>query len=260
MSDIIYGINPVTETLKVRASQIKKIIFAKEKEARGVKELIEFAKREKVPIEYKQRRVLNQLSGIKHHQGVLAIASPYKEVGLDEIIEKWRSSGEKLLALILDGIQDPQNLGALIRTACACGVHGVITLKDRAAPITGAVFKASAGAIEHTNSARVTNIAVAIEYLKERGAWIIGTSADSETSIYELDGTLDLALVIGSEGKGIRPLVKKKCDFLVHIPLRGKISSLNASAAGAIALYEIVRKRYYQKEKGVDKNRKLTDN
>jgi len=255
LSDIIYGINPVKETLRSRASQIKKIIFAKEKDARGVKELIEFAKRKKIPIEHKQKRILNQLSGVKHHQGVLAISSPYKEVGLDEIIDKWRSSGEKLLALILDGIQDPQNLGALIRTACACGVHGVISLKDRAAPITGAVFKASAGAIEHIKIARVTNMAIAIEYLKERGAWIIGTSADSENSIYDLDGTLDLALIIGSEGKGIRPLVKKKCDFLVHIPLRGRISSLNASAAGAIALYEILRQRYYQKEKRVDKIR-----
>lgn len=254
MSDIIYGINPVTETLRVRASQIKKIIFTKEKELRGVKALIDLAQRQKVPMEYKQRRLLDQLSGVKHHQGVLAIASPYKEVGLDEIITRWRNSGEKLLALILDGIQDPQNLGALIRTACACGVHGVISLKDRAAPITGAVFKASAGAIEHVNSVRVTNIAVAIEHLKERGAWIVGTSADSNTNIYDLDGTLDLALVIGSEGKGIRPLVRKKCDFLVHIPLRGKISSLNASAAGAIALYEIVRQRYYQKEKVLTKS------
>lgn len=250
MTDIIYGINPVKETLRVRASQIKKIIFAEGREAKGLKILIDLVKREKIPIEYRQRRILDQISGITHHQGVLAITSPYREAGLDKIIEKWRDSGERLLALILDGIQDPQNLGALIRTACACGVHGVIASKERAAPVTGAVFKASAGAVEHTHIARVNNIAVAIEYLKERGAWIVGTSADSETSIYELDGTLDLALVIGSEGKGIRPLVRKKCDFLVHIPLRGEISSLNASAAGAIALYEIVRQRYYQGKRG----------
>lgn len=249
MSDIIYGINPVTETLRVRASQIRKIIFAQEKEVKGIKNLIDLAKRQKIPIEYRQRKMLNQISGIKHHQGVLAIVSPQREAGLDGIIENWQKSGERLLALILDGIQDPQNLGALIRTACACGVHGVITLKDRAAPITGAVFKASAGAVEHTYIARVVNIAVAIESLKKKGAWIVGTSTDSKTSLYDLDGTLDLALVIGSEGKGIRPLVKKKCDFLVHIPLRGEISSLNASAAGAVTLYEIVRQRYYQKEK-----------
>ena len=250
MADIIYGINPVIEILRVRAPQIKKIIFAREKKPRGIKVLIDLAKREKVPIEYVQRGVLDHLSGIKHHQGVLAVASPYRGVGLDEIIKRWRYSGEKLLALILDGIQDPQNLGALIRTACACGAHGVITSKERAAPLTAAVFKASAGAVEHTHIARVINIAAAIEYLKERGAWIVGTCADSKTSLYALDGTLDLALVIGSEGKGIRPLVRKKCDFLVHIPLKGAISSLNASAAGAISLYEIVRQRYYQGKRG----------
>ena len=250
MSDIIYGIKPVIETLRVRAPQIKKIILAKEKETKGLKTLIDLVEKEKIPVEYKQRRILDQISGIKHHQGVLAIALPYKCVGLDTIIEKWRNSGEKLLALILDGIQDPQNLGALIRTACACGVHGVITSKERAATVTGAVFKTSAGAIEHTHIARVINIAATIEYLKERGAWIVGTSADSKASIYELDGTLDMTLVIGSEGRGIRPLVKRKCDFLVHIPLRGEISSLNASAAGAIALYEIVRQRYYRGKRG----------
>ena len=246
MSDIIYGINPVTETLKIGASQIKKIIFNKEKKVKGLNTLIDLAQRGKVPVEYKQKRLLDQISGVKHHQGVLAFVSPYKEVGLDEIIKSWRNSGEKLLLLILDGIQDPQNLGALIRTACACGVHGVITLKDKAAPVTGAVYKASAGAVVHTNIARVINIAAAIGYLKERGVWIVGTSAESKASLYEIDGTLDLALVIGSEGRGIKPLVKKKCDFLVNIPLRGAISSLNASAAGAVALYEIVRQRYYQ--------------
>jgi len=249
LSDIIYGINPVTETLKTRASQIKKIILAKEKDGRKLKTLIDLAQREKVPVEYKQRRFLDQTSGDKRHQGVLAIVSHRREVGLNEIIKSWQESGENLLTLILDGIQDPQNMGALVRTACACDVHGVITLKDRAVPITGAVFKASAGAAEHTSIARVNNIVVAIEYLKERGAWVVGTDANSKMSIYDIDGNLDLALVIGSEGKGIRPLVKKKCDFLVHIPLRGEISSLNASAAGAIALYEIVRQRYYQGER-----------
>ena len=250
MSDIIYGINPVTEALKTRAAQVKKIIIAEGKEARGVKELIALARKQRVPVEYTQRRMLAQISGVEHHQGILGLVSPRREVSLEEIIDVWRNSGERLLVLILDGIQDPQNLGALIRTACACGAHGVITLKDRAAPITGAVSKASAGAVEYTNIARVTNIAAAIEYLKEKGAWIVGTSADSKTSIYELDGTMDLALVIGSEGKGMRPLVREKCDFLVHIPLRGQISSLNASAAGAIALYEIGRQRYYQKKRG----------
>ena len=257
MSEIIYGINPVKETLKTRASQIKKIILAKEKDTRKIKTLMDLVQRENVPVEYKQRRFLDQTSGDTRHQGVLAIVSHKRDTGLHEVIKSWQESGEKLLTLILDGIQDPQNMGALVRTACACDVHGVITLKDRAVPITGAVVKASAGAAEHTTIARVHNIAVAIEHLKERGAWIVGTDASSKTSIYDIDGSLDLALVVGSEGKGIRPLVKKKCDFLVHIPLRGEISSLNASAAGAVALYEIIRQRYYQgrREKELTKSK-----
>lgn len=249
VSDVIYGINPIAETLKSKPSRITKIIFAKERVEKTFKALIDLAQKQKIPITYKHKQVLDHLSGSSHHQGVLAIVSPYEMVGLDEIIKRWQNSGERLLALILDGIQDPQNLGALIRTACACGVHGVIIAKDRAAPITGAVFKSSAGAVEYTPIARVINIAVAIEHLKKKGAWIVGTSAESKTCLYDLDGSCDLALVIGSEGKGIRPLVKKMCDFIVHIPLRGKISSLNASAAGAVALYEIVRQRYYLNEK-----------
>jgi 23S rRNA (guanosine2251-2'-O)-methyltransferase len=225
--DIIYGKNPVTELLKTRPSHIVKIIVAKGKEEAPLKTLRALAKRHHIPITSEQRLMLDRLSGSAYHQGIVALTSPYEEVELEGIMEKWKSSKERLLLLILDGIQDPQNLGALIRSACACGVHGVITSKDR-----------------------VVNIPRTLERLKEKGAWIVGTSAASNMSLYELDGTIDLALVIGSEGKGIRPLVKKKCDFLVQIPLRGQISSLNAAAAGAVALYEILRQRYYQKEKG----------
>ena len=251
MSDIIYGINPVHELLKVGKSRIRKILFSREKEAKGIIPLVDLAKKSKVPVEYQQRRVLDKTSGTKHHQGVVALVAPHREGAVDDIIDSWKNSGEKLLALVLDGIQDPQNLGALIRTACASGVHGVITAKHRAAPITGAVFKSSAGAVEHTNIVRVANLGNAVDALKERGAWVVGTCAESKTSLYDIDATLDLALVLGSEGEGIRPLLKKKCDFLVNIPLRGNISSLNASAAGAIALYEIIRQRYFQKGKGL---------
>ena len=247
MPEIIYGVNPIVEILRRRPSDIKRIILAEGKGHKSTQLLLDLARREKITIEYKERPVLDQLSHTGHHQGVLAIVLPREATGLDKIIAAWRTSGEKLLAVILDGIQDPQNLGALVRTACAVGAHGVITLKDRAAPVTGAVYKASAGAVEHIPVVSVVNIAHAIDFLKARGAWIAGTSADSRQNLYELDATVDLALVIGSEGKGIRPLVSKKCDFLVRIPLRGSIPSLNASAAGAIALYEIIRQRYHQK-------------
>lgn len=247
MSEIIYGVNPVVEILKRRPSEIKKILLAVGKGQKNLQFLLALAQSKRVTIEYKERQVLDQLSRTGNHQGVLALASPREEAGLDTIIAAWRTSGERLLALILDGIQDPQNLGALVRSACAAGAHGVIILKDRASPITGAVCKASAGAMEHLPVVRVVNIAAAIDFLKARGAWVAGMSADSKQSLFELDGTADLALVIGSEGRGIRPLVLKKCDFVVQIPLRGGIPSLNASAAGAIALYEIVRQRYHQK-------------
>ena len=247
MKNIVYGINPVSELLKAGNSRIKKIIFARERGTKGIVPLIDRAKKTKVPIEYQSKRALDKTSGTKHHQGVVALVVSRREGDIGDIIESWRNSGEKLLALVLDGIQDPQNLGALIRTACASGAHGVITLKHRAAPITGSVVKASAGAVEHTNIVRVANLGNAVDALKESGAWIVGTCAESPTSLYDIDANLDLALVMGSEGEGIRPLIKKKCDFLVNIPLRGNITSLNASAAGAIALYEIVRQRYFKK-------------
>ena len=247
MKNIVYGINPVSELLKAGNSRIKKIIFARERGTKGIVPLIDRVKKARVPIEYQSKRALDKSAGTKNHQGVVALVASHREGDIGDIIESWKNSGEKLLALVLDGIQDPQNLGALIRTACASGTHGIITVKHRAAPITGSVIKASAGAVEHTNIVRVANLGNAVDTLKENGAWIVGTCAESKTSLYDIDATLDLALVMGSEGEGIRPLIKKKCDFLVNIPLRGNISSLNASAAGAIAIYEIVRQRYFQK-------------
>jgi len=248
VSEIIYGVNPVAEVLKNRPSDIKKIFFAEEKSHKSIRALRDLAQRNRICIEYKERRALELLARTSHHQGVIAIVIPRRESGIDSIIASWRESGEKLLVLILDGIQDPQNLGALLRSACAAGAHGVIILRDRSSPVTGAVYKASAGAVEHIPVVSVVNIAGAIDFLKARGAWVAGTSADAGQSLFDLDGTLDLVLVIGGEGRGIRPLVARKCDFLVRIPLRESISSLNASAAGAIALYEIVRQRHHRKE------------
>ena len=164
MSGIIYGINPVTELIKIRAPQIKKIIFAREKDTRGIKPLRDLAKQKHVPLEQGQRRMLNRISGTNHHQGVVAIVTSRKEVSLDEIIDTWQDSGDNLLALVLDGIQDPQNLGALIRTACASGVHGVITGKHRAAPVTGTVVKASAGAAANLACAIAAASAISISY------------------------------------------------------------------------------------------------
>ncbi|MBI3753814.1 MAG: 23S rRNA (guanosine(2251)-2'-O)-methyltransferase RlmB, partial [Deltaproteobacteria bacterium] len=180
-----------------------------------------------------------------HHQGVVGILAEFKYADIEDILERWKSSEAKAIILILDCIQDPQNLGSLIRTANAAGVHGVIIPKDRAAEVTPAVVKASAGAVEHTLVCRVTNIADTIDKLKDAGVWIIGIEADGKEDIYSFDmNNIDMAVVIGSEGKGIRRLVKERCDVCLSIPMKGGISSLNASVAGGIALFEVLRRRF----------------
>jgi 23S rRNA (guanosine2251-2'-O)-methyltransferase len=165
----------------------------------------------------------------------------YADVG--DILSHWKKEGVKALFLILDGIQDPQNFGSLIRTALGCGVHGIFIPKDRSVGITPVVMKASAGAIAHLPIARVVNITNTIEALKREGVWVYGASGEAGDLIYQLDLDVDVAIVIGAEGKGIRPLVKKKCDKLFSIPMRGPLSSFNASIAGGMILYEVVRQR-----------------
>jgi 23S rRNA (guanosine2251-2'-O)-methyltransferase len=167
----------------------------------------------------------------------------FKYAELADIVQRWEGTGEKAFLLIVDGVEDPQNLGGLIRTANAFGVHGVFIPKDRATAITPVVIKASVGAAFYTPIARVTNIASCLEFLKKKGVWILGAEADAERSIFDCDLDLDLGIVIGSEGRGIRALVKKKCDFLASIPLCGEITSLNASVAGALMMYEVLRRR-----------------
>jgi len=173
----------------------------------------------------------------------VAVVEGYGYATLEKIIDRWKKSGIRALILVLDSIQDPRNLGALVRTANVCGAHGVIIPRDRAARITPIVVKASAGATALTPVARVTNIASTLERLKEEGIWILGAEAQAETPFFQQDMTMDLAMVIGSEGRGIRPLVLSKCDLTVSIPMRGQIPSLNASVAAGILLYEVIRQR-----------------
>ena len=177
------------------------------------------------------------------HQNVVGLVkeTPYADLG--EILSAWKKEGTKSLFLILDGIQDPQNFGSLIRTASGCGVHGIIIPKDRSVGITSAVVKASAGAAAHVPIARVVNIAATIDLLKKEGIWVYGASGEAKDLIYQLDLDTDLAVVIGAEGKGIRPLVKKKCDRLFSIPMKGPLSSFNASVSGGMILYEVLRQR-----------------
>ena len=179
------------------------------------------------------------------HQGVVGIVSPYAYQSFESLLENWRRTKEKAVFLILDGVEDPRNFGAIVRSAHTAGVHGVIVAKHRSAPINEAAFKASAGAFAHTPVCRVTNIALTVETLKKEGIWIVGAEAQAKQNIFSFDFNLDVAMVIGGEGKGIHQLVKKHCDFLLSIPTRGKINSLNASIAAAVALYEIIRQRHF---------------
>jgi len=206
-------------------------------------EILRLAEERGISIHWVERDNLTRVAKTTSHQGILAYMDEFTYVGPSDIVQRWRETGQKAFILIVDGVEDPQNLGGLIRTANAFGVHGVVIPKDRATAITPVVIKASVGAVFHTPISRVTNIASCIEFLKKKGVWILGAEAESQHAIYGYDLNLDLAIVIGSEGRGIRALVKKRCDFLVSIPLPGEITSLNASVAGALAMYEVSRQR-----------------
>jgi 23S rRNA (guanosine2251-2'-O)-methyltransferase len=186
---------------------------------------------------------LARMAGGGRHQNVVAIVKGTPYVDLQGMLSSWRKGETKGLFLVLDGIQDPQNLGAIIRTALGCGVQGLIIPKDRAVGITPAVVKTSAGAAAHLPIARVVNIANTLDALKEEGLWVYGAAGEADEIIYDLDMNLDLAIVIGAEGKGIRPLVKRKCDRLFSIPMKGPVSSFNASVSSAMILYEAMRQR-----------------
>lgn len=241
MSRLIYGINPVREALRTHPHEVRWIKVGKGRG--GVKEIIELAEASGIRVESVPIRSLSSIVNTDKHQGIVAGLSPYRYVDLDDILRRWRSSGEKAFILILDSIQDPHNAGSLIRTACCAGVHGIVITKDRSVDITPTVVKSSAGATEHMPIARVTNLRQTIERLKDAGLWIIGLDAGADMSIFESGLDLDIGLVVGSEGKGIRELVKRSCDLLLSLPLKGGIGSLNASVAGGIAIYEVLRRR-----------------
>jgi 23S rRNA (guanosine2251-2'-O)-methyltransferase len=180
------------------------------------------------------------------HQNVVGLVKETPYVDLGGILDRWKKEGTKALFLVLDGIQDPQNFGSLIRTGLGCGVHGIIIPKDRAVGITPGVIKASAGAAAHLPIARVVNIAATIDLLKKEGIWVYGASGEAKDLIYQLDLNVDLAIVIGAEGKGMRPLVKKRCDRLFSIPMKGPLPSFNASVSGGMILYEVTRQRFLE--------------
>lgn len=241
---IIYGKNPVKELLSDPRSRIDEIIVAKDSRKDGDQEIFALAKGRGVRVLSLPRDAVTRLTGTPSHQGVAARVPEWEYSFLGDIIGRAQGNLEKLLVVILDHIEDPQNLGAIIRTADVLGAHGVVIPKDRAASVTPAVIKASAGAVNHVPVARVTNISSVIEELKRERVWIVGADAKAPKAVYEEDlSKVDLGLVIGNEGKGLSAKVREKCDFLVSIPQSGTVTSLNASVSAGIFVYEIIRQR-----------------
>ena len=238
------GRNAVLEVLK-SGRDIEKIIIQKGNDEGTVRRIAGMAKERGIVVQEAARQKLDEMSQTKNHQGVIAIVSEHEYAEVDDILRSAAEKGEKPFIIILDNITDPHNLGAVIRTAECAGAHGVIIPKRRSVGLTAVVGKTSAGALEYMPVARVTNIARTIEELKKQGVWVACADMDGE-DYYDasLDGAI--ALVIGSEGEGVSRLVKEKCDFTVSIPMYGKISSLNASVAGALLMYEVVRQRNYK--------------
>lgn len=240
--DKLEGRNSVLEALRSGRS-INRIFVSKGEREGSVNQIIAMARQSHILIQEIDRAKLDEMSVTHAHQGVIALTAAKDYVEVDEILKRAEESGRPPFIIILDEITDPHNLGSMLRTANAAGVHGIIIPKRRAIGLTASVSKASAGAIEYVPVARVTNIVQAIENLKKHNIWIAGTDSTGEKAYFECDLTGPIALVIGSEGEGMGKLVRESCDFVVNIPMLGKISSLNAAVAGAIVTYEIFRQR-----------------
>ena len=240
--DQVEGRNSVLELLEAE-KDINKIFVTRGEKQGSINKIIGRAKGKGIVLVEVDKTKLDEMSQTGNHQGVIAIVPPFEYCEVEDILDEAKSKKEHPFILILDGIEDPHNLGAIIRTAETAGVHGVVIPKRRAASVNSTVNKVSAGAVEHMKIARVNNINDTIQFLKDSGLWIIGTDGGAENYYYEQDLTGPIALVIGSEGNGMNRLVSENCDILVKIPMHGKITSLNASVSAGIVTYEIVKQR-----------------
>ena len=240
--DQIEGRNSVLELLE-SGKDINKIFVTRGEKHGSINKILGIAKERKIIVVEKDKKQMDEMAQEENYQGVIAIVPPFEYVEISDILQVAKERNEDPFVIVLDGIEDPHNLGSIIRTAETAGVHGVIIPKRRAASVNSTVNKASAGAVEHMKIARVTNISDAIEELKQAGLWVCGTAVDTNKYYYNQDLTGPLAIVIGNEGKGIGEKVKKNCDFLVKIPMKGKIQSLNASVSTGIVVYESVKQR-----------------
>lgn len=240
--DLIEGRNAVIEALKSDRT-IEQILVAKGDTKGSINVVLGLAKDNGVVVKYVERAKLDAMSQTGAHQGVIAIVTPYKYFGLSDILDYAKAKDEHPFVLILDELEDPHNFGSIIRTAEVCGAHGIIIPKRKNVGVTPTVYKTSAGATEHMRIAKVTNVNSAIDELKKNGIWVFGADMSGESYCYDTDLKGPIALVIGSEGKGISKLTKEKCDVLMKIPMVGKITSLNASVACGMMMYEILKQR-----------------
>ncbi|MFB3915522.1 MAG: 23S rRNA (guanosine(2251)-2'-O)-methyltransferase RlmB [Terriglobales bacterium] len=244
--DVIYGIHPVAEAIEARGRTIEYVGFARERRHDAkLQRLIDQCRAAGLSVRFLPREELTRLARTASHQGVVAVTASKQYADLDEILNSKR--GAHSFVIVLDGVEDPHNLGAIIRTADGSGADGIILPERRAVGVTATVTKASAGASEHMPIARVTNIARTLDQLKAHNLWIVGLDERGTQTYDALDYNMDCALVLGAEGSGVHELVRKKCDFLVSIPMLGKVPSLNVSVAAAVVMYEVARQRRQKK-------------
>lgn len=245
MSDWIFGKHAVLEAVAA-GRDMEKVWLAEGLKKKSVEDLVRQLEEQKIPYHWVPRSKLDQAAENQNHQGIAAQVSSYQYAALEQILDRANKKGELPFLLLLDGIVDPHNLGTVLRTADATGVHGVIIPKRRAVGLTATVAKTSAGAIEYVPVAKVTNVNRTAEYLKQQGIWLVGTAGEAQQSYETVDYNMPVALIIGNEGQGISQQLKKKCDFLVHLPMKGKVSSLNASVATGVMLYQVLQSRNAQ--------------
>lgn len=242
---LLYGIHAVAEALKAHPDRIEKLCIERGNRNSRVRDIVELARRNRIRISFEEKSWLDRRTGGLRHQGVLCHAAEIATFESEDILKQAKHPG---ILLVLDGIEDPHNVGAILRSAEAAGVDGVFLPRHRSAGLSAAVMKSSAGAASHIKISRITNVSQFLETLKEKGFWVAGLDAASDQPIWEMDLTVPVALVLGSEGRGLHRLVKQKCDFIASLPICGSVDSYNVSVSAGMALYEVLRQRKRKKQ------------
>ena len=248
----LFGVNPLLEALRAGTREFDKVYIVRGVHSKGIEEVIHLCRQQKIPVHLELREALDRIAGTQKHQGILGIVTVKGYSPVEDILELATRRKEPPFVLILDSIEDPRNLGAIIRTAEGAGVHGIIIPKHRSAGLNSTVAKTSAGALEHIKVARATNLFQTMEWLREQGLWIYGLDMGGETEYTDVSFETPLAIIMGGEGRGIRESIRKACDVRIRIPLFGRVNSLNVSVASGIILFEIATRRF-KKLKTTDK-------